>query len=81
MQITHPLQCPDCVFHETAAAWLMRAANPLALLVEHAGWRGSDGMQNILDIPPQTLHQRTPFFIGSRGLVERVEEFIRKYDG
>ena len=59
---------------------LLYECNPLAFLAEQAGGRGSDGVQNILDIPPQSLHQRTPFFVGNRELVERGEEFIRKYD-
>jgi fructose-1,6-bisphosphatase I len=59
---------------------LLYEAIPLAFLAEQAGGLSSDGAQNILDIPPQTLHQRTPFFVGSRGLVERAEQFIRKYD-
>jgi fructose-1,6-bisphosphatase I len=54
-------------------------AIPLAFLAEQAGGRGSDGAQNILDIAPQSLHQRTPFFAGSRELVEQAEAFIRKY--
>jgi len=60
---------------------LIYEAIPLAFLAEQAGGLGSDGVQNILDIPPQTLHQRTPFFVGNRALVERAEEFMRKYDG
>jgi fructose-1,6-bisphosphatase I len=59
---------------------LLYEAVPLAFLAEQAGGRGSDGVRNILDIPPQTLHQRTPFFVGSRELVEQAEAFIRKYD-
>jgi fructose-1,6-bisphosphatase I len=55
-------------------------AIPLSFLAEQAGGRGSDGAQNILDIPPQTLHQRIPLFVGSRDLVEQAEAFIRKYD-
>ena len=55
-------------------------AIPLAFLAEQAGGRGSDGRQNILDIAPEALHQRTPFFVGSRRLVERGEEFL-KNDG
>jgi fructose-1,6-bisphosphatase I len=58
---------------------LMYEAIPLTFLAEQAGGLGSDGVQNILDIPPQSLHQRTPFFVGSRRLVERAEEFERKY--
>ena len=56
----------------------MYEAIPLAFLAEQAGGRGSDGVQNILDVTPESLHQRTPFFMGSRGLVERAEEFIKK---
>jgi fructose-1,6-bisphosphatase I len=52
---------------------------PLAFLAEQAGGRGSDGTQNILDIQPQRLHQRTPFFVGNKELVEQAEAFIRKY--
>jgi fructose-1,6-bisphosphatase I len=59
---------------------LLYEAIPLAFLAEQAGGRASDGVQNILDIPPKTLHQRTPFFAGSRELVEQAEAFVRKYD-
>jgi fructose-1,6-bisphosphatase I len=59
---------------------LLYEAIPLAFLAEQAGGYGSDGIQNILDISPQTLHQRTPFFVGNKALVERVEAFIREYD-
>jgi len=57
---------------------LLYEAIPLAFLAEQAGGCGSDGTQNILDISPQSLHQRTPFFVGSRDLVERVEAYIQK---
>lgn len=60
---------------------LLYEANPLAYLAEQAGGYASNGYQNILDIKPQKLHQRVPLFIGSRNLVEKAEEFIRKYDG
>jgi fructose-1,6-bisphosphatase I len=58
---------------------LLYEAIPLAFLAEQAGGRGSDGTRNILDVQPQTLHQRTPFFTGSLDLVEQAEAFIRKY--
>jgi fructose-1,6-bisphosphatase I len=53
---------------------------PLAFLFEQAGGSSSDGRQSLLDIQPESLHQRTPLFIGSRELVEKAEEFIRTYD-
>jgi fructose-1,6-bisphosphatase I len=57
---------------------LMYEAIPLSFLAEQAGGRGSDGSQNILDIAPERLHERTPLFVGSKGLVEMGEEFMRE---
>jgi fructose-1,6-bisphosphatase I len=50
---------------------LIYECNALAFIAEQAGGLASDGHQRILDIEPQTLHQRTPFFVGSRNMVER----------
>ena len=60
---------------------LVYEAIPLAFIAEQAGGYASDGRRNILDVQPESLHQRTPFFIGNRELVERAEEFISRYDG
>ncbi len=57
---------------------LLYEAGPMAFLAEQAGGYGSNGTISLLDITPETLHQRTPIFIGSRSLVEKAEEFIRK---
>lgn len=51
---------------------LLYESAPLALIAEQAGGSASDGKQNILDIQPAELHQRTPLFIGSRAEVEMV---------
>ena len=59
---------------------LMCEAIPLSFIAEQAGGKGSDGTQNILDIQPQRLHQRTPLFIGNRELVEKAEEYIQRFD-
>ena len=55
---------------------LMYENNPLAYIVEQAGGAASDGKQRILDIKPETLHQRTPLFIGSTEDVKLAEEFL-----
>jgi fructose-1,6-bisphosphatase I len=60
---------------------LLCEANPLGFLVEQAGGYASDGRQPILDMKPQSLHQRVPLYIGSRDLVEKAEQFIRELDG
>ena len=59
---------------------LLYEAAPLAFIAEQAGGYASNGSQNILDIPPENLHQRTPLFVGNRDLVEMAENFIREYD-
>ena len=56
-------------------------AQPLAFIAAQAGGYASDGLGDILEIQPQTLHQRVPLFIGNRDLVEKAEEFLRTYDG
>jgi fructose-1,6-bisphosphatase I len=45
---------------------LLYEAAPLAFVVEQAGGAAIDGKQDILDIEPHTLHQRTPLIIGSK---------------
>ncbi len=56
---------------------LLYEAAPLSFLAEHAGGAASDGTQPILDIEPQTLHQRTPLFVGNSELVSLAEDYIR----
>ncbi|MFN2181867.1 MAG: class 1 fructose-bisphosphatase [Candidatus Promineifilaceae bacterium] len=55
---------------------LLYEAAPLAYLVEQAGGYATDGRDSILDIVPDSIHQRTPLFIGNRSLVERVESYV-----
>jgi fructose-1,6-bisphosphatase I len=45
---------------------------PMSYLIEQAGGMASDGKNRILDIKPETLHQRVPLFIGSKKMVEEV---------
>ncbi len=59
---------------------LLYEAAPFAFIAEQAGGYASDGLGRILDIQPQALHERTPLFIGNRSLVEKAEDFIRRYD-
>lgn len=54
---------------------------PMAFIAENAGGYGSDGVRSLLEIRPETLHQRSQVFIGSRSLVEKAESFIRKARG
>ena len=56
---------------------LLYECNPLALIIEQAGGKASDGQCRILELTPTSLHQRTPLFIGSTGMVAQAEEFMR----
>lgn len=54
---------------------LMYECNALAFIAEQAGGKATDGKKRILDIQPEGLHQRTPFFAGSKLMVEAAEGF------
>lgn len=58
---------------------LLYECNPIAFVTEQAGGIASDGKNRILEIQPTELHQRVPFYCGSKNMVRKVEEFIKKY--
>jgi fructose-1,6-bisphosphatase I len=57
---------------------LLYEAMPMALICEQAGGRASDGVQDILDVVPNELHQRTPLYLGTREFVDMAEEFLQQ---
>jgi len=57
---------------------LLYEANPLAFLAEQAGGLALDGQRRILDIEPQSIHQRTPLVIGSRAEVEQFQQLTQQ---
>ena len=59
---------------------LMYEAQAMAYIISQAGGYSSDGIGDILNIRPHTLHQRSPVFMGSRDLVKQAEAFIQEYD-
>ncbi|WP_224484000.1 class 1 fructose-bisphosphatase [Robertkochia aurantiaca] len=58
---------------------LLYECNPMAFLAEQAGGKASDGFNSIMDIEPEALHQRVPFFCGSKNMVSKAEEFMQAY--
>jgi fructose-1,6-bisphosphatase I len=50
--------------------------NPIAFIAEQAGGLASDGTNDILKIKPDTLHQRSPFYVGSKNMVEKMKGFL-----
>ncbi len=55
---------------------LMYEAAPMALIMEQAGGRATNGTEDILDIRPREIHQRTPLFAGARELVNVAASFL-----
>jgi fructose-1,6-bisphosphatase I len=56
---------------------LMFEGIPMAYICEQAGGKATNGKgQSILDIEPETLHQRVPVIMGSLNMVEKVEAFL-----
>ncbi|HSF46107.1 MAG TPA: class 1 fructose-bisphosphatase [Chitinophagaceae bacterium] len=57
---------------------LLYECNPFAFILEVAGGKATDGVQRILDIQPTHLHQRSPLFAGSKGMMEELETYLNK---
>lgn len=56
---------------------LLYECNPMAFIAEQAGGKASDGFQRIMELKPTELHQRVPFFCGSKNMVEKAEDFMK----
>jgi fructose-1,6-bisphosphatase I / sedoheptulose-1,7-bisphosphatase len=59
---------------------LLYEANPIGYLIEQAGGRASTGLGPILDVVPESLHQRISFVFGARSEVERIERYHRDHN-
>jgi fructose-1,6-bisphosphatase I len=55
---------------------LVYECNPIAFIALQTGGNASSGTMNILDIIPESLHQRSPFYVGSKNMVKKTEEFL-----
>lgn len=56
---------------------LLYECNPIAFLAEQAGGKATNGKKRILELQPESLHQRTSFYTGSKNMVGKVEAFLR----
>ncbi len=61
---------------------LMYEANPMAMIIEQAGGAATTGYERMLDVKPESLHQRVPVILGSRNEVERIVRYhVEHADG
>lgn len=56
---------------------LLYECNPLAFIAEQAGGLATTGRDRILNIEPTKLHQRVPFFVGSKNMVEKAMSLLK----
>ena len=57
---------------------LMYECNALAFLVEQAGGSATTGVKRVLEVKPTTLHQRVPYFVGSKKMVAKAASFFKE---
>lgn len=66
---------PSLKTHPKGKLRVLFECNPMAFLIEQAGGVATDGKRRILEITPQTLHERTPIYIGSPMMVNKLLDF------
>lgn len=59
---------------------LLYECNPIAFIAEQAGGLAVTGHERMLDVEPETIHQRVPFYVGSYDMVTKVEEFLNFFN-
>lgn len=57
---------------------LLYEASPVSFLIEQAGGMASTGRSRLMDVQPESLHQRVPFLFGSAAEVARIEAYHRE---
>lgn len=68
---------PDTTTSPEGKLRLLYECNPLAFIAEQAGGLASTGRKRIMDLKPTRLHQRVPFYIGSKQMVEKALSLLR----
>jgi len=57
---------------------LVYECNPIAFIAAQAGGLATNGSRSLLDVTPSSLHQRSPFYAGSKNMVKKIEEFLER---
>jgi fructose-1,6-bisphosphatase I len=68
---------PPTSDHPGGKLRLLYEANPISFLAEQAGGLATDGRRRVLDVMPQSIHQRTPLIVGSRHEMEELFRHVR----
>ena len=71
---------PETELNPEGKLRLLYECNPIAYLSEQAGGLATNGYTRILEIQPTSLHQRVPFYTGSKNMVTRAKGFLEFFD-
>ena len=72
---------PPTQKHKEGKLRLVYECNPMSFVIEQAGGSAvNHAGERILDLKPKTLHQRVPFYVGSKNMVKNLMSFIKKYE-
>jgi fructose-1,6-bisphosphatase I len=58
---------------------LLYESIPMSYVMEKAGGMSSNGEYSILKIQPQTIHQRSPVFLGYKEEINKIEKLYEQY--
>ncbi len=68
---------PDTIIDPEGKLRLLYECNPLAFIAEQAGGLATTGRKRVMEIEPERLHQRIPFFVGSKKMVEEAMSCLK----
>ncbi|RPD99713.1 class 1 fructose-bisphosphatase [Candidatus Pantoea deserta] len=63
---------PESRIYNQGKLRLMYECNPMGFIAEQASARATNGLLSVLDIDPDELHQRSPFYVGSSELIKKL---------
>jgi len=58
---------------------LLFEVNPLGYIITQAGGAVTDGYRSTLTIVPTKIHEKTPVYIGSKGVIQAIENIYREF--
>ena len=69
---------PPTSQHTNGKLRLLYECNPIAFIAEQAGGAASTGTERVLELIPDELHQRIPFYCGNKTMVDDIHRFLKK---
>jgi fructose-1,6-bisphosphatase I len=68
---------PDTTINPEGKLRLLYECNPLAFIAEQAGGMATTGRKRVMEIKPTRLHQRVPYYTGSKQMMERAMGLLK----